>query len=84
MPSCSISVDHLSLLLISSVRYALGRQTYIVADTANIVRKYSKKLTKPNKEVIIRDIETALLQGRAGSAIDHQEWVTLLQDLKQT
>jgi hypothetical protein len=66
-------------ILVSAVRYALGRQTYIVSDTCRIVRESAYETTDRQREIIEHDIRTALAQCRAGAPCDEREWVSLLE-----
>ena len=74
-------------MLISAVRYALGRSTYIVSDTCRSVTNIKSKLSKECINIIIRDIEFDLeLYHRAGNLCgmecDEKEWGELLNVLK--
>lgn len=66
-------------MLVSSVRYALGRMTHIVSDTCDYVRKFLPHLNAGTIAVMIRDIEEA---PSYGMDIDKQQWDRLLSDLK--
>lgn len=44
-------------MLISAVRYAIGRSSYIVSDTCRFVTNIKSKLSKECIKIIIRDIE---------------------------
>lgn len=72
--------EDLGLLLVSAVRYALGRQTYIVAETCRIVRQEWSAAPGASIETIRRDIRNAL-ELSALSGIDEPEWRTLLSDI---
>lgn len=78
-----ISPHHLGVMLVSSVRYALGRQTYIVAETAHIVRTYLKMMNSEDIIVMARDIGQASKEGRLGMECDMHEWEILLSQLIQ-
>ena len=67
----------IDLLCVSAVRYALGRQTYIVADTAGLVGHL--QVSEKMAVVIARDVDRALREDRAGAQIDRDEW-TVLRD----
>ena len=73
-------------MLVSAVRYALERKTYIVMSTCDSVRKAWPSLSLGARGVILRDIDTALDTAKAagttvGMAMDQQSWVSLLNDI---
>lgn len=73
----------LSTMAVSSVRYALGRQTYITKATCQAIRWCIDELDKRDIKVMIRDIREAKDQmGMIGMACDHKEWVALLKFLE--
>lgn len=72
--------DDLSAMLVSAVRYALGRQTYIVQWTCEIITKNLDLLTYKDKQVMIRDIENPL---DYGDDCDKECWLKLLKTLKE-
>lgn len=75
-------------MLISAVRYALGRQSYIVGVTCDFVASVKDKLSQNCINIIIRDIEEEIemchRMGRTcGMDIDEVEWLKLLNVLKE-
>ena len=83
--------EDLSTLLLCSVRYALGRRSYIVGDVCRIVRETLKEIDSRDAGVgdntrglIIRDIGEELARGHAGGACDVAEWRKLLGHLGVT
>ena len=67
------------IVLVGAVRYALGRATYIVADTAAEVRRCWPLLDARDRAVIRRDLVEALDQsGLLGMRMDHDVWADLL------
>ena len=72
--------EDLSAMLIGAERYALGRRTYIVGWTCEIIKKNMQLLSGKDKAVMIRDIETAISYG---DECDKQEWMTLLEILRK-
>ena len=75
-------------MLISAVRYALGRQSYIVSDTCTFVASVRKKLSQECVKIIIRDIKESLrfyerMGKRCGMECDEQDWNALLEVLKE-
>lgn len=73
-------------MLLSAVRYALGRMTGIVWATAKSVREAWPDLTLSARAVIARDIHRALNDATSrgalvGHAVDHKVWVSLHADI---
>ena len=66
-------------MVISTVRYALGRQTYIVGDTCAFVRQLLPVLHPITLAVIERDIANAW--GYGDEKIDKPYWMSLLDDV---
>lgn len=64
-------------LLISVVRYGVGRRTYIVGDTVNAVAAVADRLSPNTRQVIVRDIAEALDRDAAGDPWDVREWERL-------
>lgn len=67
-------------ILISAVRYACGRATYIVSFTINYISQYLKDISDWCLEIMIRDISTKLsdaerLGRTAGMQQDHNNWL---------
>ena len=73
--------DDLSAMLVSSVRYALGRRTYIVNWTCEFIEKNQHLLRTSDKLVMIRDIEQQKEYGY-GDDCDQKDWLRLLAVLK--
>ena len=67
-------------MMISALRYALGRKTYIVEITVNYILSVFPKLSDPCKHVMIDDIENAY---SLGDECDRQDWMRLLKELKK-
>lgn len=72
--------EDISMMLVSAERYALGRRTYIVQWTCEIIKKNMQLLSGKDKAVMIRDIETAISYG---DECDKQEWMILLEMLRK-
>jgi hypothetical protein len=78
--------DELYMMLVSTVRYSMGRQTYMVGEACNLVRKFWKVLDRGMKEVVLRDLNHELelcdrLDRKLGADFDHREWVSLRDDM---
>ena len=89
MTDAPVSPDDLWTMLLSTVRYAMGRQTYIVGLTCDMVRRYGGSLTFEQTAQIGREIreevERAERLGRTlGADFDHREWVRLAGELPCT
>lgn len=66
-------------MLISALRYALGRRTYIVGMTAEYIENELPKLSDQCKAIMIEDIER---QEQLGNECDREDWMQLLEKLK--
>lgn len=71
----------ISMILVSAVRYALGRQTYIVSWTCELIKKNLHLITEKDKKVMIEDIEKCK---EYGNFIDELCWLKLLEVLKKS
>lgn len=72
-----------SWMLISAVRYALGRQTYVVQETTQYLLHCLHKFDEGVRAVIIQDIRDAVERAEArgttlGMDIDHDDWKRVL------
>lgn len=67
-------------MLISAVRYALGRRTYIVEVTCNYIACQIPSLSENCKEIMIHDIEHPICGH--GDECDKEDWMRLLKNLK--
>lgn len=72
--------EDISMILVSAERYALGRRTYIVDWTCEIIDKNMHLLSEKDKKVMIRDIEQAYSYG---DECDKQDWMKLLEKLRK-
>lgn len=50
-------VRDLKDMIISALRYALGRMTYITGETAEFIRRYPELIDERVKGVMLRDLE---------------------------
>ena len=75
------SIEDISAMLVGSVRYALGRRTYIVDWTCEFITNNIDLLIEKDKKVIIRDIERQKEYGY-GDKCDEECWLALLNYLK--
>lgn len=72
--------EDISMMLVSAERYALGRRTYIVGWTCEIIKKNMHLLSDKDKKVMIRDLENPISYG---DEFDKQEWMLLLKKLRR-
>ena len=70
----------LSMLLLSAERYALGRRTYIVKWTCEVITNNINNLLDRDKQVMIKDIEECK---DYGDMCDKAQWLKLLDRLKE-
>lgn len=68
-------------MLISALRYALGRRTYVVEITVDYIIKELPKLSEKCKNIMIEDIEHPLYG--YGDECDRVDWMRLLDELKK-
>lgn len=55
-PAIAILRDEYYCLIVGAVRYALGRRSYVVGETIEIVQKYWSPLQEGHRETLIRDV----------------------------
>lgn len=72
------SVTVAPAMLVSAVRYALGRRTYIVSWTISETLREWKKLSAQDRATIRRDVSETLAHHGAGDAADEDNWRRLL------
>ena len=78
MQSVSIPCDdRFSEMMVSAVRYALGRRTYIVWDTVNYIKHVLPYLRRNDINVIYTDIVEAESENRLGDDCDIHDWLSL-------
>ena len=75
-------ISDISAMLLGSVRYALGRRTYMVKWTCEFIRNNTQLLLEKDKKVIIRDIEEQKNYGY-GDKCDEEDWLALLEVLQK-
>ena len=68
-------------LLLSSVRYALRRRTYITALTSDIVLKHKHRLQPHQRRQIAREVHQELEAGQGGDDCDIRAWRALVAGL---
>lgn len=75
-------------VIIAAVRYALGRHTYVVSDTADLLRSIWSKLSPTTKVIVLRDIEQHLEDVRNNPRghiheMDTKVWKALYEALRR-
>lgn len=68
-------------LAVPAVRYALGRQTYVVKDVCSALSAHLASLSVASRETIIRDIDAAERVNHLGFSSEAQEWKVLRNSL---
>lgn len=68
-----------SVVVISAVRYMLGRSSYGVGSVCNYVISQKDRLTQSNKEVICRDIKEYLEEYPATQYEEY--WIKVIEHL---
>jgi len=80
-----ISQEALGVSLICSVRYALGRKSYMPGMIMEIVKNHARFISEGDREVIVQSIrEAARFDRGLGRAIDYEEeWLELADWLER-
>lgn len=77
----SISDHDFSTMAICSVRYCLGRHTYMPETVADIIIKHKECVDLRDRRIVIKDIEE--YRGRVGfSEVDEPTWKKLQEELR--
>lgn len=74
--------EDISAMLVSAVRYALGRRTYIVQWTCEFITNNLDLLLEKDKKVMLRDIYQQKDYGY-GDNCDEVEWKKLMRVLEK-
>lgn len=84
-----ITSQQLSVLLLCSARYALGRRTYIVSEVCGLVRSLGRNADAHTLGIIARDIREERDRGERiprlktlGDDCDARDWLSLLEWLE--
>lgn len=73
----------LNTIMVYAFRYALGRRTYAVSDVCKFIEQHVNELTEKDRDLIIREINTASLGNGLGDACDSKMWWDLEKHLKE-
>lgn len=77
------SDDRFGEMLNSALRYALGRMSYIVEDTANYIRPLLPYLSDRTLWVMEKDIKEQAAMNFLGMKQDAEVWTALLVDIEK-
>lgn len=77
------------MMLLCTVRYAMGRQSYIVGEAVDLVLNSRQCLTGPQLEQIREEVSQELeryesVSKTLGHSMDHEEWKRLVTELEKT
>lgn len=86
--NATITSDNLKTLFLCSVRYCLGRQTYMPSLVMSIIRTHNNVLSAQDCEQLVREIhEHNRLFGNIGADFDTRGWLQfadwLLEEAKK-
>jgi hypothetical protein len=75
-----MGIGDLGTLVICSIRYTLGRQTYMPSEVARITRAQWADLTEQDRGIVIRDVREWLgREERRAPSCDVETWRDLLE-----
>lgn len=80
-PDVFVSSSNLGTLLVCSVRYALGRSTYMPWQVCDIVRQHWAHIAPGDQAAILRTVTEALDNGQAGVGEDWRMWKQLVAEM---
>lgn len=74
-------------MLLSTIRYSMGRQTYMPSTCISMCKDYGKYLNTDQKKQIIREIKRELelyesMKKTLGAECDHRTWTEGYQELE--
>lgn len=78
-------VRYLKDMIISALRYALGRRTYITSETAEFIKRYPELIDERVKSVMLRDLEEYFQKRESfkfDDECDYNTWKSLYNWLK--
>jgi hypothetical protein len=87
--SVKVKVDltKLYVMLLCSVRYAIGRQSYVVEIVRDLIKEYEKHLSQDEQNQIYLEVSRELercnkLGTTLGAQMDHDMWQKLVDERK--
>lgn len=83
----AVPQNDLWVLLLCTVRYAMGRMSYITVETTDLLRKHEKDLKKEQRAQIRDEVQKELDRAERdsktlGMDMDHRVWAKLVNDWK--
>ena len=75
-----MDTDH-KIVLLSAIRYGLGRSSYAVGAIIDYTKKYKSKMTEEQKQVIERDITEHFVEWPESEY--KEQWLDLINYIKQ-
>lgn len=66
-------------MLIPTLRYCLGRSTYVVSDFVDFVLENWESISDRDKDIMIKEIIEAGKRNRLGMEMDEKEWQKILK-----
>ncbi len=69
-----MSDDDFDILAFCAFRYALGRSTYVTSAVAEIIVENKERIYPTTKKLMIKEINEAIEESRAGMRMDVREW----------
>lgn len=72
-----LSQNNFESLCVCSVRYALGRRTYVVYEISEIIKKNLNDISDESLKVILKDIEDHQNSNKLGDDSDANDWLYL-------
>ena len=83
-----VTDSELWLMLLSMVRYSMGRSTYIVDDACQLVMKFRNRLKPEQVQQIAKEVAEAAQRAEndgvtLGMEIDHARWKRLVEQLRK-
>lgn len=69
--------DDLKNLIISALRYAIGKKTYIVLDTCNYIKNHPELIDERVRQVMLKDLEDLDMYYEESDTIDLPVFIEL-------
>ena len=86
-PGLVLSPNEAWTLYLCSLRYAMGRRSYIVGDIVDLYSRVAPHLTRPQREQVASEIREELRRAAQtgstlGHDIDHADWTLLAERIE--
>lgn len=79
----TIKTDNLNDVLVSAMRYALGRSTYIVPSIADTLIQNWEEICENDQKTIVAGIQRAIDTGQAGMQMDVEQWQRVIDHAQE-